>query len=204
MRRRVAVSILAQLVLFLLSAQISNAFAIPELTITRTHLMKDVERETVIAGGGFDFAIPGDEYLGDILLGYCGYAPTDWLEIGIGVHAGMESVFPAVEATFDVLDAFSCFDRWSVLIVGGIGGWPGGGENLFHYHGGTVFNYQLNRRLQLYLGAGGDSASEALVVQAGVYLTPLHWLGISTGVGLVYGAKGTAALLCITPLVVLR
>lgn len=204
MSRRTPVSIVAQLALLLLSAQVSPCLAMPELTITRTHLMKDVEKATAVIGGGFDVAVPDDGYLGDILFGYCGYAPTDWLEVGLGVHAGIGSLVPAVEVTFDALDAFSRIERLSLLIVGGIGGWPGGEVSSLHYHAGAALNYRLNPHLQLYAGAGGDSASQALVAQAGVYVAPLRWLGISTGLGLVHGAEGTAALLCLTPMLVLR
>lgn len=204
MRRRTAASIVTSLVLLFVSAQFSHCLAMPELTITRTHLMKDVEKAALTIGGGFDLAVPGDEYAGDLLFGYCGYAPTDWLEVGLGVHAGMGSLLPGVEVAFDVLDAFGSFERVSLLIAGGIGGWPGGEERSLHYHGGAALNWRLNRYLQLYAGAGGDSASKALVVQTGVYVTPLRWLGISAGLGLVHGAEGTAALLCFTPLFVVR
>ncbi len=177
---------------------ITSCITLPTATVTRTHLMKDIDKSTITTVAGVEFELTDDpEYMGDSLFGYFSYAPWDWLELGIAGHALTLGLYPSVDAKIDVVDIFTDSSRFSCLLMGGVGGLP---EDLFFYHGGLTMNYRLDQYVQLYLGAGSDSISEALIFQAGAYIVPLKSVGISTNLKLVTGRDGTDLMFSVAPL----
>jgi hypothetical protein len=164
--------------------------------------MKDIDKSSITIGAGSDVELTENPaYSGDWLFGYFGYAPLDWLEFGIASHIVDITIYPAVEAKIDVIDIFSDSSRFSCLLMGGIGGLPG---DLSFYHAGLTMNLRLSQYLQLYLGAGSDSISKALNLQAGAYLVLLKWLGISMNFKLVTGPEGTELMPSVAPLATFR
>jgi hypothetical protein len=185
------------LVLFGLSLGITSCLTLPTSTVTRTHLMKDIDKSTITAVAGIELELTEDtEYIGDSLFGYFSYAPWDWLEFGIAGHALNLGLYPSVDAKIDAVDIFSDSRRLSLLLMGGIGGLP---DDLFFYHGGLTMNYRPNPNVQLYLGAGSDSIAEALVFQAGAYFIPMESLGIFANFKLVTGRDGTELMFSMAP-----
>ena len=176
---------------------ITSCITLPTSTVTRTHLMKDIDKSTITTVAGVEWELTDDpEYIGDSLFGYCSYAPWDWLEFGIAGHILNLGLYPSVDAKIDVVDIFTDSRRFSCLLMGGVGGLP---EDLFFYHGGLTMNFRLNQYVQLYLGAGSDSISEALIFQAGAYIVPLKSVGISTNLKLVTGRDGTDLMFSVAP-----
>ncbi len=181
---------------------ITSCITLPISTVTRTHLMKDIDKSTITAVAGAEFELAEDfEYVGDSLFGYCSYAPWDWLEFGIASHILNLGLYPSVDAKIDVVDIFTDSRRFSCLLMGGVGGLP---EDLFFYHGGLTMNYRLNQYVQLYLGSGSDSVSEALIFQAGAYIVPMKSVGISTNLKLVTGRDGTELMFSMAPMATFR
>ena len=191
------------LILFILGLLLlfTSCLTLPTPTITRTHLMKDIDKQSVTIGAGIEFELeenPG--YWGDSFFGYVGYAPLDWLEIGIAGHSVALSIYPSLEAKIDVINMFTDCSPFSCVLMGGIGGLP---EDLFFAHAGLAMNFRINQSLQLYLGAGTDSISDALNLQAGAYIAPIEWLGVSSNVKFVKGNEGTDLMFSIAPLITL-
>jgi hypothetical protein len=133
-------------------------------------------------------------YAGDSLFGYLGYAPFDWLELGLGAHVVSLQLVPSIEAKVDLVDMFSDDSRFS------FGGLP---NELLFYQAGLGVNFRIRGPLQLYLGAGSDSISTAMSLQAGVFVRPLKSLGVSANAKLVIGREGTALAFSIAPLILL-
>lgn len=189
--------IIHNLVLFGLTLVITSCLTLPTSTVTRTHLMKDIDKSTITAVAGIEFELTEDtEYIGDSLFGYFSYAPWDWLEFGIAGHELNQGLYPSVDAKIDAVDIFSDSLRLSFLLMGGIGGVP---DDLFFYHGGLAVNYRLNPNVQLYLGAGSDSISEALIFHAGAYFIPMESVGIFANFKLVTGREGTEVMFSMAP-----
>jgi len=189
-------------ILLFIPAELCSSLAMPEMTFTRTHLMRDVEESSLVIGAGVDYCIPNDRYLGDILLAYCGGAPLDWLELGLGLHVWLGALVPSVDVKLDVVDLFGHSERFSLLLQGGVG--ITAAVEAVSYHAGAALNIRLSRSVQLYLGAGTDSLSDALVLQAGACLVPAQSLSIAVGLGMVTGPQGTAAMLSLAPLLVFQ
>ena len=190
--KRIPVLVLLGPILF-----ITACLTLPTSTVTRTHLMKDIDESTITAVAGVEWELTEDsDYIGDSLFGYFSYAPWDWLEFGIAGHALNLNLYPSVDAKIDAVDIFTESRRLSFLLMGGVGGLP---EDLFFYHGGLTMNYRLNQYVQLYLGAGSDSISEALIFQGGAYFIPMESVGISTNLKLVTGRGGTELMFSMAP-----
>ncbi|MBN2553445.1 MAG: hypothetical protein JXB06_11785 [Spirochaetales bacterium] len=187
------------IVLLIFPAVASHALGFPETSITRTHLMKDIDRSTVTIALGVEDIREEEEgeadYQGDFLFGYLGYSPLDWLEFGVAVHTAELTFFPAAELKIDAIDLFTDSSRFSLLLMGGIGGLREDGVFHLVYHGGGALNYQVREDLQLYLGAGGDCLSEALSLQGGLYAVLLEWLGLSVNLKVVGGPDGWEPML---------
>ena len=66
-----------------------------------------------------------------------------------------------------------------------------------------ALNLQVKEDLQLYLGAGTDSLSNALSVQTGLYVAVLDWLGFSLNFKLAVGPEGTEPMLSAAPVAVI-
>jgi hypothetical protein len=190
--------------LFLVPALWLSAFAMPELTITRTYLMRDIEPSTMTVAAGTElFREDTEAYLGDFLFGYVGYAPKDWVEIGVAFHSWLFP-YPSLEATFDLVDVFTDSSRLSLLLMGGISPLIADGQFYLFYHGGAALSYRVGAATQLYLGVGSDLLSKALNLQVGAYFRLLEWLGASTNFKLVVGSEGIEPMLSIAPMVVIR
>jgi hypothetical protein len=190
------------ILLLVVPASTAGAFGMPEAAITRTFALKDIEASAVTVGVGIETELEeGPAYAGDSLFGYLGYAPWDCLEFGIGAHMIGLGIYPTLEAKIDVVEFFSKGSAVSCLVMGGVGGRP---NDLWFYHAGLAVDVRIGRYLQLYLGAGSDSISSALSLQAGAYVVPLKWLGMSGNLKLVIGAKGFAPMLSFAPFVILR
>ena len=190
--KRIPVLVLLGPILF-----ITACLTLPTSTVTRTHLMKDIDKSTITAVAGVEWELTEDsDYIGDSLFGYFSYAPWDWLEFGIAGHALNLNLYPSVDAKIDAVDIFTESRRLSFLLMGGVGGLP---EDLFFYHGGLTVNYRLNQYVQLYLGAGSDSISEALIFQGGAYFIPMESVGIFTSFKLVTGRGGTELMFSMAP-----
>lgn len=186
------------LFLFGLSLFITSCLTLPTSTVTRTHLMKDIDKSTITTVAGVEFELTEDnEYVGDSLFGYFSYAPWDWFEFGIAAHALNLDLYPSVDAKIDMINIFTDSRRLSCLLMGGVGGLP---DDLFFYHGGLTMNFRLDRYVQLYLGAGSDSISEALIFQAGAYFALMESVGILTNLKLVAGQEGTELMFSMAPL----
>jgi hypothetical protein len=191
-------------VLLILPISSSSALGIPETAITRTHLMKDIEESSVTIGVGTEWLKeePEPAYNADFLYVYLGYSPLDFLEFGIALHSIWLDFYYLGEAKIDLVDIFTDQKRVSCILMGGAGGrWVEGSFDLL-YHGGVAVNYRVDDRMQLYFGAGSDSDSAALNLQAGIYAVALKWLGISFNAKLVTGPKGTEPMISIAPLAV--
>jgi hypothetical protein len=197
MNRKLAVLI----TVFAVQALALSAFGIPETALTRTQLLKDIERSSLTAGIGIEVElIENPAYIGDNLFGYVGYAPLDWLELGVGAHLVDLELYPSFEGKIDLVDIFANASRFSCLLMGGCGGFRDG---LFFYQAGVGLNLRANRFLQLNLGAGGDSVSQAFSLQAGAFVSPLKSLGVSANAKLVIGPKGAVPVLSVAPLLIL-
>lgn len=155
-----------QIILLIVPVLSLYAFAIPETAITRTHLMKDIDKSSITIGAGLEAELTENPvYSADWLFGNFGYAPLDWLEFGVAIHVLSLIICPSVEAKIDLVDIFTDFSHFSCILMGGIGGFTDDEEFYLIYHGGMAVNLRLNQYWQLYLGAGSDSLSEALKVQ---------------------------------------
>jgi len=193
--------IAARIAFLVIPAFAAGALGIPETAITRTHLLKDSERASVTVALGMELDLTENPaYMGDSLFGYLGYAPFDWLELGLGAYAVSLRFVPSIEAKVDLVDMFSDDSRISLLLMGGFGGLP---NELLFYQAGLGVNFRISRPLQLYLGAGSDSISTAMSLQAGAFLTLLKSLGVSANAKLVIGREGTAPAFSIAPLILL-
>ena len=198
-------SVITIFCLLVLPAVLSFAGAIPEPTVTRTHLMKDIDAEKIVFGFGLEMfqQDPEPPYLGEFYFAYCGYPHSDWLEYGIAVHSISVVPFPMVELKFDPIDIFTD-SRFSLLLMGGLGAVGADQQLHFVYHGGTALNFRYNEKSQLYAGVGSDSLSQAWNVQAGVYVMLLEWLGVSANFKLVSGSEGIEPMASIAPLAIIR
>jgi hypothetical protein len=182
----------------------SYPFPTQETSVTRTHLMRDIEESSLIIGIGLESFGEDPEYMSDTYFGYLGYAPFDWLEAGLAVHCLTLGLYPSVDGRIDLLEIFTDSTRVSCFLMGGVGGLPGDPDYPLFYHGGAAVNYRVTRWLQLYAGAGSDSVATALALQAGVYLAPLNWLGASVNFKLVIGPEGVEPMISAAPLVVVQ
>ena len=151
---------------------------------------------------GIEFELTKDpEYRGDSFFGYCSYTPWDWAEIGIAGHTVDLTLCPSVDAKIDIVDIFTDSNRFSCLLMGGAGGLAGGRS---FYHGGLAVNFRLDQHVQLYLGSGSDSISEAWIVHAGAFIAVLESLGIFTNLKLATGQAGTELMFSLAPLAAFR
>jgi len=179
------------IILLFVPVVVANAAAIPEATVTRSHLMKDMVESYTTVEVGTEFPLrKNPSYVSDLYFGYYGYAPYDWLEIGVTVHSCFAVPYPSFEAKIDVIDIFTDSRRLSFIVMGGIGLVLAEDIGVLVYHGGGAVNYRLSQYWQLYLGAGTDSISEAFNLQTGVYFATRKWLGFSMGFNLVAGSEG--------------
>ena len=195
------------ILLFLIPAFLLHAFSMPETSITHTHLMKDIEKSSVTIGMGVEFYSeePEPYYGGDLLYGYLGYAPQDWLELGIAIHMANMTGLPAGEVKVDVIDIFTDARRLSCLLIGGIGGFTDDDDSFrLVYHGGVTANLRVSSKSQLHVGASADSFSNALSIQGGGYVAPLEWLGVSMNLKFVIGSRGVEPMLSVAPLGIIR
>ena len=175
-----------------------------ETSVTRTHLMKDIDKSTVVIGIGLETYGEDAAYLSDTYFGYFGYAPFDWLEAGLAVHCLTLALYPSVDVKIDLMEIFTDPTRLSCFLMGGIGGRPGDADYPLFFHGGAAVNFRVARWLQLYAGAGSDSVATALALQAGVYLAPFEWLGASVNFKLAIGPEGVEPMISAAPLLVLQ
>ena len=171
-------------------------------TISRTTLMKDIQPKTLTVSAGIEQSGESPTYLPDPLFGYVGYAPNDWIELGLGTHYA--TYLPAIEAKFDVLSFMDLTTPFSLLIMGGVGAFLGEGdgeESIMpaYFHGGLALNYTINKYIQLYAGAGSDIFSKALNLQVGGYISPFSWLGLSANAKFVAGGEGSTLMFSIAP-----
>ena len=181
------------------------ALGLPETAVTRTHLMKDIDRSTIVIALGVEDVREEEEespYQGDVLFGYLGYAPFGWLEFGIAVHTTGLTFFPAAEFKIDAVNLFTDSGRFSLLLMGGIGAEREDKVLQLIYHGGGALNYQAKEDLQLYLGAGSDCLSEALSLQGGIYAVLLEWLGLAVNLKVVGGPEGWEPMLSLAAIAV--
>jgi hypothetical protein len=194
------------LLLLLTPAFLSYAFGVPETAITRTHLMKDVDPKSITIAVGGDIVRDESDtiYDPDFPVVYLGYAPWDWLEFGVALHGVWIDAIAAVEGKVDLVDIFTDPGRLSCLLIGGFGGRMEDDEFYPVLHGGVAVNFQVKEDLQLYLGAGTDSLSEALSLQGGLYVSVLEWLGLSLNLKLVVDPDGIEPMLSAAPLAVIH
>jgi hypothetical protein len=186
-------------------------FAIPEASITRTHLYRDIEESTVTFAIGSEVFLelfasqddPDPPYIGELYYGYIGCAGSDWLEYGLAIHSVYGMLAPYLELKVDLIDMFTDSSRLSCLVMGGAGGVMDSGYIYFLYHGGGALIFNLSPRVQLYAGVGSDSLSRALNLQVGAYVTIVDWLGISANFELVTGSEGIEPMISIAPLAVI-
>jgi hypothetical protein len=176
--------------LLILAATSTCALPSQETSVTRTHLMRDIEASTLVVAAGLEFFGEDPTYTGEMLFGYLGYAPFRWLEAGLAAHVLSFGLYPSVDGKIDLMEFFAEDTRWSCLLMGGIGGRPRDADYPVFYHGGAAVNYRMRKWLQLYAGAGSDSVARALALQTGAYAAPLKWLGASANFKLVISAKG--------------
>lgn len=164
---------------------------IPEATVTRAHLMKDIDESHTIVGVGSEFPFREDaDYVADLYYLYYGTALKDWLEIDLTLHSCFVVPYPAVEVKIDVMDIFTDSRRLSTIVMGGIGLAFAEDVAAMVFHGGLAANYRLGQSWQMYLGLGGDSLSDAINLQAGAYFATRKWFGMSMGFSLVTGSGG--------------
>ena len=196
---------LVLVVLLIFPSVFCLALGLPETAVTRTHLMKDIDRSTIAIALGVEDNREEEEetaYQGDVLFGYLGYAPLDWLEFGVAVHTAGLTFFPAAELKVDAIDLFTDSGRFSLLLMGGIGAAREDGALHLICHGGGALNFQAKEDLQLYLGAGSDCLSEALNLQGGIYAVLLEWLGLSVNLKVVGGPEGWEPMLSLAAIAV--
>jgi hypothetical protein len=182
----------------------SSPFPTQETSVTRTHLMKDIDESTVVIGVGIESFREDPAYMSDTYIGYLGYAPCEWLEVGFALHCLTVMFYPSLDAKIDLMEIFTDSSRLSCMLMGGIGGLPWDEDYPLFFHGGAAVNYRLARWLQLYAGAGSDSVATALVMQAGVFLAPLKWLGASVNFKLSIGSEGVEPTISAVPLLVIH
>jgi hypothetical protein len=104
-------------ILLVFPALALSALAVPETSVTRTHLLKDIERSSITLGLGMESELREQRvYSADYLFGYLGYAPLDWVELGVAAHAIGLSAYPSVDAKVDLVDVFFDSSRWSSIM----------------------------------------------------------------------------------------
>jgi hypothetical protein len=155
--------------------------------------MKDIDELDVTVLAGMEIAVsPNSEpvYIGELYFAYIGYAPYDWLEIGLAAHSSFAYPYPSFDVKIDVIDIFTDSSRLSCLVVGGAGMIVDEDIGILAFHGGGALNFRLSQRWQLYFGAGTDSLFQALNLQAGAYLITDKQMGFSAGLNFVTGSAG--------------
>ena len=168
-----------------------HAAGLPEATVTKAHLMKDIDESHTIVGVGSELPFIEDaDYVGDLYYLYYGYALRDWVEIDLTLHSVLAFPYPAVEVKIDAMDIFTNSRRLSTLVMGGVGIAFDSEVAEMVYHGGLAVTYQLGECWQIYAGLGGDSLSDAINLQAGAYYATRKWFGMSMGFSLVTGSGG--------------
>jgi hypothetical protein len=197
-------SILLVLLLFL-PALLSYSLGAPETAITRTHLMKDIDPKSVTLAVAGDLVREKPEavHYADFLVVYLGYSPWAWLEFGVALHSIWSNPLAGLEGKIDLMEFINDSSRLSCLLIGGFGGYREDGAYAPVVHGGLALNLQAREDLQLYLGAGTDSLSEALSIQTGLYVSVLDWLGFSLSFKLAVGPAGTEPMLSAAPVAVI-
>jgi hypothetical protein len=193
------------LLLFFLPALLSNALGAPETAITRTHLLKDIDPNSITLAVAADIVREKPEPLhyADLPVVYLGYSPWAWLEFGVGLHSMWINPLPALEGKIDLMEFFAGSSRLSCLLICGIGGYKEGGAYSPVFHGGLGLNLRVKEDLELYLGAGTDSVSKALSNQPGLYVSVLNWLGFSLNLKLAVGPEGIEPMLSAAPVAVI-
>ena len=196
-------SMLVFLLLFL-PALLSYAFGAPETAITRTHLMKDIDPKSITMAVAVDIVrdTPDPVHYADFLVVYLGYSPRAWLEFGVAIHSIWSNPLAGIEGKLDLVEFVADSGRLSCLLIGGFGGYKEDAAYAPVFHGGLALNLQVKEDLQLYLGAGTDSLSDALSVQTGLYVSVLDWLGFSLSFKLAVGPEGTEPMLSAAPVAV--
>jgi len=196
------------LVLLLLSipAFLCSAIGVPETAVTRTHLLKDIDPKSITIAVGGDLVRENSDpvYYADPLVVYLAYSPWAWFEFGIALHSTWTNPYATMEGKIDLVDFFADSSRLSCLLIGGFGGFAEAEE--FHpvLHGGAAVALEVKKDLQLYLGAGTDTLSEALSVQTGLYVSLLEWLGFSLNFKLAVGPQGIEPMLSAAPVAVIH
>ena len=197
----------SKLVLLLLFAPaiLSYTLGAPEAAITRTHLLKDIDPRSTTLAIAADIVRekPDPVHYADFLVVYLGYSPWAWLEFGAALHSIWSNPIAALEGKIDLVECFADSRRLSCLLIGGFGGYNEDGAYSPVFHGGLALNLQVKEDLQLYLGAGTDSLSNALSVQTGLYVSVLDWLGFSLNFKLAVGPEGTEPMLSAAPVAVI-
>jgi hypothetical protein len=193
------------LLLLLFPALLAYALGAPETAVTRTHLMKDIDPQsiTLAVAGDIVREKPDPVYYADFLVVYLGYSPWAWLEFGIALHNIWVNSFAALEGKVDLVAFFTDSSRLSCLLLGGFGGYRADEAFSPIFHGAVALNFQAKEDLQLYLGAGTDSLSDALSVQTGLYISVLEWLGFSLSLKVAVGPKGTEPMLSAAPMAII-
>jgi hypothetical protein len=197
-------SILLFLLLFL-PALLSYSLGAPETAITRTHLMKDIDPKsiTLAVAGDLVREKPEAVHYADFLVVYLGYSPWAWLEFGVALHSIWSNPLAGLEGKIDLMEFINDSSRVSCLLIGGFGGYREDGAYSPVVHGGLALNLRVREDLQLYLGAGTDSLSQALSIQTGLYVSVLDWLGFSLSFKLAVGPEGTEPMLSAAPVAVI-
>ena len=177
----------------------------PEAALTRTHLMKDIDPKTITLAVAGDIVRekPDPVHYADFLVVYLGYSPRAWLEFGAALHSIWSNPVAGLEGKVDVVEFFTDSSRLSCLLIGGFGGYKADAAYSPVVHGGLTLNLQAKEDLQLYLGAGTDSLSNALSVQTGLYASIFDWLGFSLSFKLAVGPEGTEPMLSAAPVAVI-
>jgi hypothetical protein len=194
------------LLLLFFPALLSYALGAPETAITRTHLMKDIDPKSITLAVALDIVREKPEavHYADFPVVYLGYSPWAWLEFGVALHSIWSNPLAGLEGKIDLVDFFSDSSRLSCLLIGGFGGYKEEGVYNPVFHGGLALNLQVKEDLQLYLGAGTDSLSDALSVQTGLYVSVSDWLGFSLNLKVAVGPEGTEPMLSAAPLAVIH
>lgn len=202
MKRKPFLRLLLAGALLAAAAAPASGYGMPESVVTRTHLLKSIQRGTGTFAVGIESEFRSDStYSGDSVFGYLGYAFLDWLELGVGAHVQQLSLYPSAEAKIDLLDLFADSGRLSILLMGGAGGLP---DDLWFAHGGLGLLRRHTDRLDLYAAAGTDTVSRALSIQAGALLWPHASLGVSVNPKLVFGPQGNELMVSLAALAALR
>jgi hypothetical protein len=165
--------------------------------------MREIEPRAVTVAAGLETYSTADPYMGEFIYAYGGYAINDWAEAGIALHTYPSSADIGVDARVDLVDAIWDVKRLSLLLMGGVGGFVYLMPQLI-FHGGVAVTYRGREWWEIYVGAGSDSVSRALVVQAGACMTLFSWFGLSVSGKAISGPLGRALVVSFMPFLIFR